>query len=142
MLFFSVCRFFTGLGIRGEYAICLPFAKGSIGLHGLGICFTIIFFVASSAASAAYLTVSEIFPLEIRSFAITLFYAAGTLIGGVAAPFLFGVLINTGSKPMVALGYAIGAGLMLAAAVCEFFIGVEAAGQSLEHVSKPLQSRT
>ena len=130
-------------GIAGALlaATCIPFATGAIGVRGMGICFSVIFFVASSAASAAYLTVSEIFPLEIRAFAIALFYAAGTLIGGVGAPILFGFLINTGSKPMVAIGYGVGAALMLAAAVSEFFFGVEAAGQSLESVSKPLQSQ-
>jgi MFS family permease len=83
--------------------------------------------------------VSEIFPLEIRAFAIAIFYALGTLIGGVGAPLLFGTLIATGSKPDVAFGYLLGALLMLAGAVCEKLIGVEAAGQSLEAVSKPLQ---
>jgi MFS family permease len=112
-----------------------------IGLKGLGICFTLIFFVASSAASAAYLTVSEIFPLEMRAFAIAVFYAIGTLIGGVGAPLLFGELIATGSKAHVAEGWALGAALMLFAASMEGWIGVEAAGQSLESVSKPLQSR-
>ncbi len=122
-------------------AVCLPFAHGSIGVKGMGICFTIIFFVASSAASAAYLTVSEIFPLEIRAFAIAIFYAIGTSIGGVGAPAMFGVLIASGSKTHVALGYALGAVLMIGAAVCEAVFGVEAAGKSLESVSKPLQSR-
>jgi MFS family permease len=131
-------------GIAGVLlaATTIPFATGAIGTKGMGICFSIIFFVASSAASAAYLTVSEIFPLEIRAFAIAIFYAIGTLIGGVGAPILFGLLINTGSKPLVAIGYGIGAALMLTAAVSEFFIGVEAAGQSLESVSKPLQSQS
>ncbi len=123
-------------------AICIPFMNGTLGLRGLGICFSIIFFVASSAASAAYLTVSEIFPLEIRAFAIAMFYAIGTCIGGVGAPFLFGVLIHTGSKPAVAAGYALGAFLMIGAAILEGFIGVEAAGKSLESVSKPLQSKS
>ncbi len=122
-------------------AVCLPFAHGSLSLKSLGICFTVIFFVASSAASAAYLTVSEIFPLEIRAFAIAVFYAVGTLIGGVGAPALFGQLIATGSKIHVAEGWALGALLMLIAAGLEAWIGVEAAGQSLESVSKPLQSR-
>jgi len=117
---------------------CL-FGWGVMDLHGLSICFSVIFFIASSAASAAYLTVSEIFPLEIRAFAIAIFYALGTLIGGVGAPLLFGTLIATGSKPDVALGYLLGALLMLAGAICEKLIGVEAAGQSLESVSKPLQ---
>ncbi|AXC14892.1 Major facilitator family transporter [Acidisarcina polymorpha] len=118
-----------------------PFSHGMIGAKGLGILFAVIFFIASSAASAAYLTVSEIFPLEIRAFAIAIFYAAGTLIGGAGAPVLFGVLIATGSKSRVALGYALGAVLMLLAALCEWTIGVEAANKSLESVSKPLQSR-
>ena len=118
-----------------------PFANGSLGPLGLGICFSLIFYVASSAASAAYLTVSEIFPLEIRAFAIAIFYALGTLVGGVGAPSLFGALIETGSRPRVACGYALGAVLMLVAAGFEWKIGVEAAGQSLEAVSKPLQSR-
>ena len=118
-----------------------PFAHGVIGSKGLGILFSIIFFVASSAASAAYLTVSEIFPLEIRAFAIAIFYALGTLVGGVGAPVLFGVLIKTGSRPLVACGYALGALLMLVAAAFEWKIGVEAAGQSLEAVSTPLQSK-
>jgi MFS family permease len=121
--------------------VCYPFAHGTIGLKGLGICFTVIFFVASSAASAAYLTVSEIFPLEMRAFAIAVFYAIGTLIGGVGAPLLFGELISTGSKIHVAEGWALGAALMLFAAGMEAWVGVEAAGQSLESVSKPLQSR-
>jgi MFS family permease len=114
---------------------------GAVGSKGLGILFTIIFFVASSAASAAYLTVSEIFPLEVRAFAIAIFYAIGTLIGGVGAPILFGFLIKTGSHWAVSFGYAVGAALMLAGSLCEWTIGVEAAGQSLESVSKPLQSQ-
>ncbi len=102
--------------------------------------FTLIFFIASSAASAAYLTVSEIFPLEMRAFAIAIFYAIGTLVGGVGAPLLFGYLISSGSKDELSAGYALGAVLMIAGAVCEQLFGVEAARKSLESVSKPLQS--
>jgi MFS family permease len=116
------------------------FGRGALDLNSLKICFAVIFFIASSAASAAYLTVSEIFPLEIRAFAIAIFYALGTLVGGVGAPLLFGVLIASGSKGEISAGYLLGAALMIAGAVCEHFIGVEAAGQSLEQVSKPLQS--
>jgi MFS family permease len=119
-----------------------PFVHGHLGPRGLGICFTAIFFVASSAASAAYLTVSEIFPLEIRAFAIAVFYALGTLAGGVGAPLLFGLLIATGSRTNLGYGYLLGGLLMLAGAVCEYFIGVEAAGKSLESISAPLQSKT
>ena len=130
-------------GIAGALllATLVPFARGWIGARGLGIAFTVIFFVASSAASAAYLTVSEIFPLEVRAFAIAVFYAIGTLVGGVGAPLLFGVLIHSGSRAAVAAGWGLGAVLMLAGSLCEGRIGVEAAGQSLESVSKPLQSR-
>lgn len=117
-----------------------PFAHGTLGTRGLGICFTLIFFIASSAASAAYLTVSEIFPLEIRAFAIAVFYSMGTLVGGVGAPLLFGFLIASGSRIHVGFGYLLGGLLMLAGAVCEYFIGVEAAGKSLETISSPLQS--
>ncbi len=116
------------------------FVDGSLGLTGLTVSFAMIFFIASSAASAAYLTVSEIFPLEIRALAIAIFYALGTLIGGVGAPLFFGALIATGSKMELAMGYLLGAFLMLAGALCEHFIGIEAAGRSLESVSRPLQS--
>jgi MFS family permease len=117
-----------------------PFAHGTLGTRGLGICFTLIFFIASSAASAAYLTVSEIFPLEIRAFAIAVFYSMGTLVGGVGAPLLFGFLIASHSRTHVGMGYLLGALLMLAGAVCEHIIGIEAAGKSLETISAPLQS--
>ena len=121
-------------------ATLFPFAHGIFGSRGLGLSFAIVFFIASSAASAAYLTVSEIFPLELRAFAIAIFYSLGTLIGGVGAPILFGFLIATNSRLNVALGYGLGAALMLAGAICEKLIGVEAAGKSLESISKPLQS--
>jgi MFS family permease len=133
----TACYGIAGLLLAG---VIIPFAHGTIEARGLGIAFSVIFFVASSAASAAYLTVSEIFPLEIRAFAIAIFYALGTLIGGVGAPLLFGFLIQTHSKVNVSMGYGLGAVLMLGGAVCEYFIGVEAAGKSLESISKPLQS--
>jgi MFS family permease len=121
--------------------VVIPFARGSLSAHSLDICFSVIFFVASSAASAAFLTVSEIFPLEIRAFAIAIFYAIGTLIGGVGAPLLFGNLIASGSKMAVGYGYLLGGVLMIAGAICELIIGVEAAGKSLETISQPIQSR-
>ena len=83
----------------------------------LTVAWMVIFFFASSAASAAYLTVSETFPLEIRALAIAFFYAVGTGIGGVAGPLLFGALIETGSRASVFAGYLFGAALMLGAAV-------------------------
>jgi MFS family permease len=118
----------------------IPFATGHIGARGVGISFSIIFFIASSAANAAYLTVSEIFPLELRAFAIAVFYALGTLIGGVGAPLLFGLLIQAHSRTLLALGYGLGALLMIIAAICETSFGVEAAGKSLEAVSKPYRA--
>ena len=131
-------------GLSGALLLLMifPFTHGMLNARTLDIGFSLIFFVASSAASAAYLTVSEIFPLEIRAFAIAVFYAIGTLAGGVGAPILFGELIASGSRANVAWGYALGAGLMIVGAVAELIIGVEAAGMGLEAVSKPLQSRS
>ena len=120
----------------------IPFGNGSLTPKTLDICFTVIFFVASSAASAAYLTVSEIFPLEIRALAIALFYAIGTLIGGVGAPYMFGLLIESGSRWNVSYGYLVGSALMIVAAIAEWAVGIEAAGKSLEAISQPLQSES
>jgi MFS family permease len=131
------CYGLAGILLAGA---AIPFGLGVLGSFGLAAIFTMVFFVASSAASAAYLTASEIFPLEIRALAIAIFYALGTMIGGVGAPILFGVLIASGSQTYVALGYALGAALMIVAAVFEIMFGVEAAGKSLESISKPLQS--
>jgi MFS family permease len=121
--------------------MAVPFGVGALSTTTLGVCLCVIFFIASSAASASYLTVSEIFPLEIRAFAIAIFYACGTLIGGVGAPSLFGALIQSGSRWHVSIGYFFGAGLMLTGAFAEWRVGVEAAGKSLESVSQPIQSQ-
>jgi MFS family permease len=128
---------FSGVALA---AIGGLFAFGMVSLQALTASFAVIFFVASAAASAAYLTVSEIFPLEIRALAIAIFYALGTLIGGVGAPLFFGSLIAGGSRVHLAMGYLLGAALMLAGALCEHLLGVEAAGKSLESISRPLQS--
>jgi len=105
------------------------------------LAWTIIFFVASAAASSAYLTVSEIFPLEIRAFAIAIFYAVGTLTGGVGAPILFGWIIATGSSDALFIGYLVAAVLMIFGAIVELWIGVAAERRPLEHVAAPLSSR-
>ncbi len=102
------------------------------------VAWTAIFFIASCAASAAYLTVSEIFPLEIRAMAISIFYAVGTLVGGVGAPAMFGALIGSHSRVNVAWGYAGASVLLLIAAATEAWLGVKAEGQSLEAISAPL----
>ena len=104
------------------------------------IIWTVIFFFASSAAGAAYLTASEIFPVEIRALAIAFFYAAGTAIGGVGAPFLFGGLIATGSRASVFHGYLLGSALMVLAAIIEMIWGVAAERKPLETVARPLSS--
>jgi MFS family permease len=114
------------------------FARDLLTAQTLTVAWMIVFFFASAAASSAYLTVSEIFPLEIRALAIAFFYAIGTAIGGIAGPLLFGVLINSGSRFDVAVGYCIGAALMLAAAVVEALCGVAAERQPLETVARPL----
>jgi MFS family permease len=117
------------------------FLEGRLTVYAQAIWWSVIFFVASSAASSAYLTVSEVFPLEIRALAIAVFYAFGTLIGGVGAPALFGVLIQTGSRATLFWGYIAAAVLMLAAAIVEWTCGVAAERQPLESVSAPLSIR-
>jgi MFS family permease len=104
------------------------------------IAWMVIFFCASPAASAAYLTVSENFPLEVRALAIALFYAVGTGIGGVAGPIVFGALIDTGSRGSVFAGYLFGALLMIVAAAVGWRYAVAAERKSLESVAQPLAS--
>lgn len=101
---------------------------------------SVVFFFASAAASAAYLTVGECFPLEIRALTIALFYAFGTLFGGVGGPWLFGVLIAGGSSGEIMWGYLLGAALMIAAALVTLKLGVSAERKSLEEVAPPLSS--
>jgi MFS family permease len=117
------------------------FHAGLLTAQTQTLAWTIIFFVASAAASSAYLTVSEIFPLEIRALAIAIFYAIGTLTGGVFAPLLFGWIIGTGSSTALLIGYLVAAGLMIVGALTELWIGVPAERRSLEHVAAPLSSR-
>ena len=114
------------------------FRDGTLDAVTLTICWTGIFFFASAAASAAYLTIGESFPLEARALAIASFYALGTAAGGVAAPSLFGWLIGTGERADVALGYQIGAALMVTAAAVELIWGVRAKRSPLEAVARPL----
>jgi MFS family permease len=97
-------------------------------------------FFASSAASAGYLTVSEVFPLEMRALAIALFYVIGTAVGGLVAPFFFGTLIETGKPGAIATGYLIGAGLMILAAATEMVLGIATERKSLEDIATPLMS--
>jgi len=111
------------------------FAAGLLDAVSQTALWTVIFFFASAAASAAYLTVGESFPLELRALAIALFYALGTLLGGVGGPWLFGVLIENDA---IIVGYGIGAALMVVAALVELRLGVNAERRPLEEVAAPL----
>ena len=102
------------------------------------VCWSVTFFVASSAASAAYLTVSEVFPLEIRAIAISVFYACGTLVGGVAGPAIYGYIVGTGSRSLLFWGYIAGAAVIAAGGIVELLLGVNAERQSLENIARPL----
>jgi MFS family permease len=114
------------------------FMLGLMTAEAQTIAWMVIFFFASAAASSAYLTVSETFPLEIRALAIAFFYAVGTGVGGIAGPILFGALIDTGSRMSVFVGYLLGATLMIAAAVVEWLWGVAAERKTLETIARPL----
>jgi MFS family permease len=114
------------------------FALGILSATAQTIAWMVIFFFASAAASSAYLTVSETFPLEVRALAIAFFYAVGTGIGGVAGPWFFGALIDTGSRWSVFGGYLLGSLLMLAAALIAGCFGVAAERKPLESVSRPI----
>ncbi len=114
------------------------FAAGVLSAVSQTAAWTVIFFFASAAASAAYLTVGESFPLEIRAVAISLFYAFGTALGGVAGPALFGALIAEGSRVHILWGYLVGAGAMVVAAVVQGFFGLDAERLPLEEVAAPL----
>jgi MFS family permease len=145
-------RFFDTIGrrqmISGTYtasALLLIltgylFTREALSGYSQTALWTVIFFFASAAASSAYLTVSEIFPLETRAIAIAFFYSLGTAAGGVVAPWLFGTLIGTGSRTDVFYGYLTGALLMLVAAGVEIAYGVKAERQSLEKVAAPLSA--
>jgi MFS family permease len=114
------------------------FAQGALSAREQTFAWSVIFFFASAAASSAYLTVSETFPLEIRALAIAIFYAIGTGIGGVAGPLLFGALIDTGSRTSLFGGYLLGAVLMIFAAAVMWRWGIAAERKPLEQVARPL----
>jgi MFS family permease len=118
----------------------LLFLGGGLTAVTLTVAFTVVFFFASAAASSAYLTVSECFPLEIRALAIAVFYALGTGLGGVASPWIFGKLIGTGDPISVAWGYGFGAVLMLIASLFAWKLAVPAERRALEEVARPLSA--
>jgi len=127
----------SGVGLA---ATGLGFVAGWLDAWGQTLCWSIVFFLASAAASSAYLTVSEVFPLEMRAVSISVFYAAGTGAGGFLAPALFGMLIETQSRTAVSLGYAVGAALVVLAALVAFVYGVDAERKPLEDVAEPLSA--
>ena len=114
------------------------FQQGMLGATGQTLAWMVVFFFASAAASSAYLTVGETFPLEIRALAIAAFYALGTGIGGALGPLIFGALVETGSRDAVFGGYLFGSALMAAAAFVQWRWGVAAERRSLEDVAAPL----
>jgi MFS family permease len=143
-------RFFDSIGRRkmiattytvaglGLIATGYAFARGAVGPVGLSLCWSAIFFVASAAASSAYLTVSEIFPVEMRAISISLFYAMGTALGGFIGPPLYGALIESGSRDALFGAYAFAGVLMCLAAGVAAWLGVDAERKSLEEVCAPL----
>jgi MFS family permease len=145
-------RWFDTIGrrpmIAATYALSGVLLAGVAAMFGAGlldattqtVAWSMIFFFASAAASAAYLTISESFPLEVRAIAIALFYAGGTLLGGVAAPWLFGRLIASGERRQVVWGYLLGAVLMVGAAIAELVLGIAAERRPLESIAAPLSS--
>ncbi|QWT18612.1 MFS transporter [Bacillus sp. NP157] len=120
------------------FATAWLFVHGVLDARSQTIAWSVVFFFASAAASSAYLTVSESFPLELRALAIALFYAFGTALGGVAGPWLFGTLIGTGGRDAIGWGYALGAALMLVGAAAAWLFGVAAERRSLEDIAAPL----
>ena len=118
------------------------FILGDLSAVTLTMMGAIVFFFASAGASAAYLTASEIFPMETRAMCIAFFYAIGTAVGGISGPLLFGALIENASESgditQIAIGYFIGAALMIAGGIVEIIMGVKAEGQSLESIAQPL----
>ena len=133
MIAFTYVMSGVGLALTGW-----AFMEGWLTALSQALCWSAVFFLASAAASSAYLTVSEVFPLEMRALAISLFYAVGTGAGGFAAPWLFGLLIETGSRSAVAAGYAVGAVLVVVAGLIALRWGVDAERRSLEGIAPPM----
>ncbi|MEV0796987.1 MFS transporter [Kribbella sp. NPDC050281] len=149
-------HFFDTIGRRkmilGTYSVsavvlfitALLFNAGALSAVTLTLLWCVVFFFASAGASSAYLTVSEIFPIELRGQAISFFFAISQLTGGVIAPFLFASLIGEGDNPArgpLTVGYIVGAAVMLIGGLIAWFFGVDAEGKSLENIAKPLSAR-
>ena len=120
--------------------LTILFVGGTLGLGGFMALLLLTFFLASAGASSAYLTVSEIFPMETRALAIAFFYAIGTAIGGITGPYIFGKMIETGKESQVAIAFFIGAGVMALGGIVELLFGVKAEQKELEGIAKPLSA--
>jgi MFS family permease len=119
----------------------LLFRAGTLNATTQTVAWCVIFFFASAGASAAYLTVSEIFPMETRAMAIAFFYATGTIIGGFGGPLLFGALIQSGEPGQIFIGYLVGAIVMILGGIIQATMGVEAAQRDLEDIAPPLSAQ-
>ncbi len=143
-------RFFDSIGrkpmIAGTYILsgllllgtAYLFDQGALDATTMTLCWCIVLFFASAGASSAYLTVSEVFPLETRAMAIAFFYAIGTAAGGISGPLIFSTLVATGKVSDTVIAFSIGAILMILGGVAELFLGVKAERQSLESIAQPL----
>jgi MFS family permease len=143
-------RLFDSIGrkpmISGTYILSgilliitgILFDNGTLNATTQTVAWCVIFFFASAGASAAYLTVSEIFPMETRAMAIAFFYATGTIVGGFGGPLLFGALIQSGDRGQIFIGYLVGAVVMIVGGIIQATMGVEAAGRDLEDIAPPL----
>jgi len=143
-------RFFDTIGrkpmIAGTYILSgilliitgILFNNGNLNATTQTVAWCIIFFFASAGASAAYLTVSEIFPMETRAMAIAFFYAAGTIVGGFGGPLLFGALIQSGEPGQIFIGYLVGAVVMIVGGIIQALMGVESAQRDLEDIAPPM----
>ncbi len=116
----------------------LLFEGHNLTAASMTLALTIVFFFASAGASAAYLTVSEIFPMETRAICIAVFYAIGTGIGGITGPLVFSALITTGKISEAALALIVGAAMMIVGGIVELFFGIKAERQPLENIARPL----
>jgi len=128
--------------LSGVLLAIAGFYLGSFSAVSLTVMGMVIFFFASAGASAAYLTASEIFPMEVRALCIAFFYAIGTAAGGIAGPLYFGKLIEdataSGEIAGIAPGYFVGSALMVAGGIVAIFLGVHAEQETLENIAKPL----
>jgi MFS family permease len=124
----------------GLVATAILFVGGSLAIGSFMALITVTFFIASAGASSAYLTVSEIFPMETRALSIAFFYAIGTATGGIVGPLLFGHLINSGDVHQLAVGFYVAAGVMALGGVAELLFGVRAERRPLEQIATPLSA--